>query len=149
MQGHSQAFSHPVHVLAIDDNEDFLEVLSLFLMSRGVQVDLGFGGLTGLAKYLDAPESYDVILLDIQIPDMDGYEVARRIHENARNGGKKATIIGMSGHADAQDSSGFSFFLKKPFPFEAMLSAIADVVNRARADGGPDGSNLNGGASGV
>jgi len=64
-------------ILVVDDHEDNLEILRARLSSRGYVVDTARNGLEALAKVHANPPH--LILLDVMMPQMDGYEVARRI----------------------------------------------------------------------
>ncbi len=67
-------------ILIIDDDVDTLRLVGLMLQRQGYEVSAASNGTQGLAKALE--ERPDLILLDVMMPDMDGYEVARRLRKN-------------------------------------------------------------------
>jgi CheY-like chemotaxis protein len=67
-------------ILIIDDDVDTLRLVGLMLQRQGYEISAASNGTQGLAKALD--ERPDLILLDVMMPDMDGYEVARRLRKN-------------------------------------------------------------------
>ena len=74
--------SAPVEILAVDDNDENLEILEAFLSEEGVTLLLARSG----EEALDLLETHDVALalLDVQMPEMDGYELAARMRESRR-----------------------------------------------------------------
>ena len=67
-------------ILIIDDDVDTLKLVGLMLQRQGYQISAASNGEQGLAKAF--AEKPDVILLDLMMPDMDGYEVTRRLRKN-------------------------------------------------------------------
>jgi CheY-like chemotaxis protein len=67
-------------ILIIDDDLDTLRLVGLMLQKQGYQIAAANSGEQGLTKV--AQEKPDLILLDVMMPDMDGYEVARRLRQN-------------------------------------------------------------------
>ncbi len=136
MSGNSatqQTGDHGLSVLVVDDNEGFRDILTLYLTHQGVRVDCADDGLSGLNKYRDNPKKYDAVLLDIQMPVMDGYEALRLIRETET--GKSVPVLAMSGQTDEEKSTGFDRCLRKPFPFEELIPTILDAVVIRRNEG--------------
>lgn len=108
-------------ILVIDDNMDAANSLALFLELRGHTTRTANNGITGIAI---AEEFYpDVILLDIGLPDINGYEVARRIRQQAW--GKKIALIATTGWGQNKDKAlardaGFDNHLTKPINFQDL-----------------------------
>ncbi len=67
-------------ILIVDDDVDTLRLVGLMLQRQGYQITAATNGEQGLAKAFE--ERPDVILLDVMMPDMDGYEVTRRLRKN-------------------------------------------------------------------
>ena len=67
-------------ILIIDDDLDTLRLVGLMLQRQGYQISAATNGQQGLDKALD--EEPDLILLDVMMPEMDGYEVTRRLRQN-------------------------------------------------------------------
>jgi len=74
-------------ILLVEDNRDIAEMAGGFLESRGYSLDYAADGVTGL--HLAMTNSYDVIILDLMLPGMDGLEVCRKL----RHDGKKSTPV--------------------------------------------------------
>lgn len=70
----------PLRVLIVDDDENIRHMVALMVKSLGYTASTAATGKEALARLADAP--HDIILLDIMMPDMDGFEVCRRIREN-------------------------------------------------------------------
>lgn len=86
-------------VLIIDDWEDSAQTLAALLQSAGYETRIATGGVTGLA--LAASDRPDAVILDLDLPDMSGYEVCRRLR--ARPDGARLLIIALTGwtrHSD-------------------------------------------------
>ncbi|HEX6002690.1 MAG TPA: ATP-binding protein, partial [Burkholderiales bacterium] len=113
------------HVLIIEDNEDTRTMLREALALIGHEVREAADGAAGLAAARAAPP--DIALIDIGLPDMDGYEVARRLRENSPNG--HMPLIALSGYGQPSDvkrayDAGFDVHLTKPVDIEELHGAI-------------------------
>jgi len=115
-------------VLIADDDVDAAVSLSLFLELRGHTVFTAFGG----AKALEVADAMrpDVLILDIAMPALSGYEVARRIRELSWGG--HARLIALSGYGQAQDIkrawvAGFDHHLLKPADPEAINRIVSEL----------------------
>ena len=115
-------------VLIVDDEADFTEILSQRMESRGVTVDTAAGGREALEKVKD--KSYDAIVLDLSMPEMDGMETLRKLlGENP-----DLQVIMLTGYATIEKGIeaiklGAMDFLKKP----AELSDLLEQIERAKA----------------
>lgn len=103
-------------VLVVDDNQDIREVLDLLLQSEGYNTLQADSGKT--AVELIATQHIDLVLLDIIMPEMDGYQVARYIRENPAT--KRLPIIMISGRNEDIDEAlglelGADDYIRKPF----------------------------------
>lgn len=110
-------------VLVVDDNEDAAAMLAEMLGLVGLQVETAPDGPTALAA-LAALEP-DVAVLDIGLPGMDGYELARRIRETPR--GRDIRLIALSGYCQPADrlrseDAGFDVHLVKPVDVKKLLA---------------------------
>jgi CheY-like chemotaxis protein len=102
-----------LHVLVVEDHDDCAFVMRRLLTRMGHEVSYAADGLSALAEALARPP--DVVLLDIGLPDMDGYEVAARLR--ATQGPKPPFIIALSGYGcdeESRQASGIDLFLTKP-----------------------------------
>ena len=126
-------------VLVVDDNVDAAELLGEVLEMDGHQVTVVHDGMAALERMgAAAPE---VVFLDIGLPGMDGYEVARRIRE--RSGGTSPRLVAVTGYGQASDrqrarEAGFDAHLVKPVELEQVRELVADA-----GDGGAGAAALN------
>jgi CheY-like chemotaxis protein len=116
--------------LVVDDNEDAAAALAEALLDLGHAVEVAHDGPQALAKL--ETFSPDIALLDIGLPLMDGYELARRIRREPRLSGiKLVSITGYGQHSDrlrAQEA-GFDVHLVKPVDLNVIERVIADGPN--------------------
>ena len=112
----------PGKVLIIDDDPVIIEAMSARLGCAGHEVHSASDGESGLAAVEDLRP--DVILLDISLPDMDGFEVNRRLKDWAKR---------------AAFSMGAKFYLSKPYDFNRLLSAVGSTVEATPACDGRKG----------
>jgi two-component system CheB/CheR fusion protein len=125
--------SAAVRVLAADDNVDAAQALSMLLEMVGHEVRVVHDG-PAVLKAVDDFEP-EVILLDIGLPGMDGYEVARRLR--ARRDTQRALLIAITGYGQPEDiyqakSAGFDHHMIKPVDPDALLSLIASAPIRGQ-----------------
>jgi PAS domain S-box-containing protein len=119
----------PLKVLIVDDNEDAASSLGMLLQLEGHQTRIEHDG--GHALAATAEWTPNVVLLDIGLPDMNGYEVGEKMRANHYSG----TLIALTGYgqeADREKSSnaGFDAHLVKPVEVETLKRAIAGHTGR-------------------
>jgi CheY-like chemotaxis protein len=124
----SQSTLVPSRVLVVDDNRDAAESLGMLLRTLGATVHIVFSG----AEALESLEAHrpTVVLLDIGMPDMDGYEVARRIRQ--RPGFEDVTLIALTGWGQEKDrhrsrAAGFDYHLTKPANVSALETLLMSL----------------------
>jgi CheY-like chemotaxis protein len=117
----------PLRLLIVDDNVDTATGLAAHLRESGAhEVRLAHLGETGLSAAAEfAP---DLVLLDIGLPDIDGYEVARRLRADARF--KHVPLVALTGYHGEADRvrarlAGFDEYLVKPVPYQMLNSVLA------------------------
>jgi two-component system, sensor histidine kinase and response regulator len=115
-----------ISLLLAEDNPINLKVALCFLEKLGYPVDVANNGREVLAAYAKQP--YEVILLDIQMPEIDGLEVARQIRKQTGQT-KQPWLIAMTAHAMNSDRSacfaaGINDYLQKPTRLEDLKSAL-------------------------
>jgi PAS domain S-box-containing protein len=118
-----------LRVLVVDDNRDAVESMALLLGLWGHEVTTAGEGTAALDRALS--QRPDVVLLDIGLPGIDGYEVARRIRANPAT--SKTILVAMTGYGQAEDrqrahEAGFTLHLVKPVEPEALQRALATVA---------------------
>ncbi len=123
-----------LRVLVVDDNQDAADSMALLLRLWGYDVTTGQDGAGALEQ---AWRSYapDVVLLDIGLPGIDGYEVARRIRAGEAN--KDIVLVAMTGYGQFEDrqrsaEAGFTTHLVKPVEPEALRRLLADSAGPPR-----------------
>ena len=124
-------------ILIIEDNKNLAFFIQKYLQKKEFEVNLSFDGVNALKAF--ANEKYDLLLVDIKIPLMDGETVCKKIR--ASNIGKEIPIIMMSGFfkdpteiAKLKKELRLSGFLNKPFPFDEFLSLIKSSLLPERAE---------------
>ena len=120
----------PRCVLVVDDNQDAAELIAEALAAAGHQVRTAFDGPAALA--ISEAFDPDVVFLDIGLPVMDGYEVARRMRALD---GKRMTLVAITGYGQEADrqralAAGFDSHLVKPVSLEVTLAIAASGVER-------------------
>jgi two-component system, sensor histidine kinase and response regulator len=122
------------HILLVDDNSINQEVATEFLEDAGMIVTVVSNG----RECLDAVgrRSYDLVLMDIQMPEMDGLEVTRRIRRNSRF--KDLPIIAMTAHAMSGDkdkslAAGMNDHITKPFDPAVLYQTLKNWIPENRA----------------
>jgi len=124
----------PLRILVVDDNEDSAESMSLLLQCDGHELDIAYSGETALR--MAATMQPDVILLDIGMPGMMGYEVAQRMR--AQGGSADALLIAVTGYGREQDierahAAGFDHHLVKPVDYTKLRALLAEYHGRRAA----------------
>jgi PAS domain S-box-containing protein len=121
-----RAVSAPRRVLVVDDSADAAESLRMLLQARGHEVRTAHDGSAALR----AAEEFqpDVVLLDIGLPHMDGYEVARRLRDEV--GLKNALLVALTGYGQQEDrrraaEAGFDEHLTKPADLTMLQNLLA------------------------
>ena len=128
--GHVPAGSAPMpssarRLLVVDDNVDAADALALLLSSLGHEVVVAHDGPTALdAVTADCP---DICLLDIGLPGMDGYELARRIRALPR--GAQPLLVALTGYGQESDrrtaaAAGFDRYIVKPLDADELLTLL-------------------------
>ncbi len=126
-----QVLTSGQRLLVVDDNQDAALSLAMLLRLQGHEVQVAHSGLTAL----DVAKSYlpHVVFLDIGMPDMDGYEVARRIRQQpGLNNVVLAALTGWGQQEDRRRTSeaGFNHHLVKPPEPKAVESVLASLPKR-------------------
>jgi CheY-like chemotaxis protein len=114
-----------LRVLVVDDNADTAEALALLLRLRGHADVVAFDGTQALAEA--AAHRPDVAFLDIGLPDLDGYELARRLRADPPQAG--ARLVALTGYTHDEDrqrafEAGFDEMLIKPVGPEELTAAL-------------------------
>ncbi|HEX3683182.1 MAG TPA: response regulator [Bryobacteraceae bacterium] len=125
-------------ILVVEDNAINRKVISIILRGAGFEVDVVSDGIEAVAAYQSTP--YDLILMDLQMPRMDGWEAARQIRHLQQ---AQPVIVAVS--ADALPGvhqkclqAGMDDYLSKPFTRNQLLAIVKSArERRPTADRGP------------
>jgi CheY-like chemotaxis protein len=117
---------HPLTILLAEDNPVNQRVAKLMLQRLGYRVDVVSNGLEALQAV--ERQAYDLLLTDVQMPEMDGYEATRRIRDTAALAGLR--IIAMTANAMEEDrqrcaDAGMDDFEAKPIDPDRMFLTLA------------------------
>lgn len=128
-------------VLVVEDNEANRRLVRAILEKQGHTVHLAHDGEQALCLFGERP--FDLVLMDIQMPAMDGMEATRRIRELERGTGRRVPIIAQTAHAMDADRRRFlaadmDGYVSKPFKFAALLEVIERLAPAARSMPGAD-----------
>ncbi|HEX7935715.1 MAG TPA: PAS domain-containing protein [Paraburkholderia sp.] len=123
----SHAERASLHVLIVDDNKDAADSLALLCESEGYRVNVTYCADDALA--IAQAEPVDAALLDIGLPDTDGYELARLIRPK---GETRPVLIAVTGYGQADDhlrvqAAGFDHHLVKPVNIEYLMTLLAEL----------------------
>ena len=121
------------NILVVDDEKGIREQLDGILRDEGYAVGTAGSGEEALAAV--SRELFDLILLDVWLPGMDGIDTLRQL----RGGGHQTPVVALSGHATAEIAAravreGAIDFLEKPLALERVLVTVANALERARLE---------------
>lgn len=116
-------------ILLVDDSSDNRLLVSKFLMITGAEVDIVTNGLEAVQKAKD--DNYDVLLMDLQMPIMDGYEATALLRQK----GYSAPIVALTAHAMIEErnrclSSGFDDHISKPVDRRLLIERIYSLSHK-------------------
>jgi CheY-like chemotaxis protein len=122
-----------LRLLVVEDNELNSQIAFELLTGMGAEVILAAGGIDGVEKVVSSIEPFDVVIMDVQMPDIDGLEATRRIRANK----KFATlpILAMTANASQEDredclAAGMSDHIGKPIDIDEVVGRILALVGR-------------------
>lgn len=121
-------------VLLVEDNELNREIAIEILKDMGLSIETAADGAVAVAKFAKSPENYyDVILMDVQMPFMDGYEATKSIRLLGKDG-STIPILAMTANAFDEDKkrsleAGMNGHLSKPIDINTLYNALAKILN--------------------
>ncbi|WP_320045568.1 response regulator [uncultured Desulfobacter sp.] len=119
----------PLRVLLAGDNVITRKIVINLLEKRGHSAVVAQNGIEALAALEDQEHPFDIILMDVQMPEMDGIETTAHIREKEKGTGKHIPIIALTAHAMKSDqevclNAGMDGYVAKPLQPEALFTAI-------------------------
>jgi CheY-like chemotaxis protein len=122
----------PAKVLVVDDNVDAAEAIATLLQFSGYEIDVAHDPQQAIEAA--ARVRPDLVLLDIGLPGMTGYEVAQRMREGE---GRYTKIVALTGYGQEQDNeqakaAGFSAYLVKPVDADQLTALVNELTDEAR-----------------
>jgi two-component system phosphate regulon response regulator OmpR len=123
-------------ILLIEDDARLAEMVSNYLGEAGFATTIARNGANGIA--LHGRQAFDVLVLDLMLPDMDGLDVCRRIRETSQT-----PILMLTARGDAMDrvvglEMGADDYLPKPFEPRELLARLRALLRRAKSERKPD-----------
>ena len=120
-------------VLVVDDDEDSIEVLTTLINACGADVLFARSASDGLA-YIDATPQLDVVVTDISMPRIDGYEFTRKIREHSSPVRRSVPVIALTGFQQRYvTTETFDAFLQKPVNLDRLCAVIKMLLARPRS----------------
>jgi two-component system, sensor histidine kinase and response regulator len=126
---------HSVRILLVEDNPVNQKLAKLMLGKAGYQVEVASNGVEALGTYTATPDAFDLIFMDVQMPEMDGKEATQAIRQR---GFDQVPIIAMTAHAMKGDremclEAGMNDYITKPIKREAVFAIIEKNIFRKEA----------------
>lgn len=122
-------------LLLVDDDAELVSMLKEFFQAHALDIDHELSGPAGLARALSVP--YDLVILDVMLPGIDGFEVLRRLRESSH-----LPVLMLTAKTARQDrvrglESGADDYLAKPFEPEELLARIRAILRRTIRSAAP------------
>jgi CheY-like chemotaxis protein/HPt (histidine-containing phosphotransfer) domain-containing protein len=136
MRGSAQELGHVLRILLVENNEVSQVLVTHLLEKRGHDVVVAVDGVEARAALEDTnAEGFDVVLMDVQMPRMNGLEAARAIREKERNTGRHLPIIAMTAQALGNEeercrAAGMDGYIAKPIPLNDLFAMIQRVAEK-------------------
>lgn len=129
-----------VRILVIDDEPDARELLRHVLSAAGAQVRVAGGGAEALGVLQEGLETFDLLICDIGMPDIDGYELIRRVRSLPAALGGATPALALTAFARSQDRTrsllaGFVAHLSKPVELPELLATVHSAIGATRDAG--------------
>ena len=120
-----------IRILVVDDEADIRRIIRILLESRGYRVLEAPNGRLAVETIRKEPD-IDLILLDIMMPEMDGYEASRQIRAINRPDAKTVPIIALTANAFTEDAqraaeAGMDAHMTKPFDFDKLKKCMSEI----------------------
>lgn len=115
--------------LVIEDNPFALDIMSIYLRRLGCHPEGAQDGKAGVMMYLQNPQRYRVVFIDLHMPIMCGSEAVRLIRGSGCPGANALPIVAMSGDLGyGLHESGFDHLLRKPFDMQSVATILGELI---------------------
>ena len=120
-----------MNILVVEDNELNMEIVECILEDAGANVTKAYNGLEAYDVFIEhRAGNFDVILMDIMMPKLDGYEATAKIRNSDKQDSETVPIIAMTANAFAEDveharSAGMNEHLAKPIDVDKLLEVLS------------------------
>jgi len=127
-------------VLLAEDVDINREIFIALLENTNISIDTAVNGIEAVEKFKENPDKYDLIVMDIQMPEMDGYQATRTIRGLDIPRAKEIPIIAMTANAFREDverciESGMNDHIPKPMDEKHVIEKIAHYIKKNEAGG--------------
>jgi PAS domain S-box-containing protein len=127
------ALLHGVSVLVVEDNQLNRQIIDELLRLQGASVTLAHGGVEGVAQVVESGTHFDIVIMDMQMPDMDGLEATQLIRKDPRF--STLPILAMTANASALDrelclAAGMNEHVGKPIDMSVVLPKMLALLGR-------------------
>ena len=135
-ESHEEISLEGKRALVAEDNELNMEIVKFMLENKGVHVECAADGMEAVKKFEEsAPGYYDAVFMDIMMPNMNGWDAARKIRSMKRSDAGTIPIIAMSANALAEDMinsriSGMNQHLTKPLEEKKLMAAFKECQRK-------------------
>jgi PAS domain S-box-containing protein len=124
---------HSVRILLVEDNPVNQKLARMMLTNAGYQVEVADNGKEAVEKYTKSPQDFDLIFMDVQMPEMDGIEATKAIR---RKGFDRIPVVAMTAHAMKGDrgmclEAGMNDYISKPIKREIVFEVIEKWILNA------------------
>jgi signal transduction histidine kinase len=124
------------HILLADDVDINREIALALFEPTLLKADCAVNGADAVRMFSEAPDKYDLIFMDIQMPEMDGYEATRRIRAMDLKKAKDIPIIAMTANVFREDiekckQAGMDDHIGKPFDLDIVMGVLQDYLGKA------------------
>lgn len=132
------------HILVVDDEQDICDILQFNLKTNGYDVEIANSGEETLAKVKTAPQPYDLLLLDVMMGGISGFEVAQQLKANPATA--SIAIIFLTAKDSENDTItglnvGADDYISKPFSLQEVMLRIRAVLRRSSSAQAPQRAN--------
>jgi PAS domain S-box-containing protein len=136
MENHGETSLKGLRILVAEDDPISAKIVGHFLSGAGASYTVVVNGCEAVHQVIGSPESFDLVLMDIQMPQLDGFSAIRRIRQDGRFA--DLPIVAVTAHAFEEErriafDAGVDDYLTKPIDRRHLLSLVSQLVSEAKA----------------